>query len=65
MDSLVRTTELFISNLPYDTPDKQIACRLSVISDNCGGKVGELKRDEAGKKVTCIIGFPSADDADR
>ena len=45
--------------------EHMVKARLSVISDNCGGRVGTISRNNGNKTAKCVISFPSADDADR
>ena len=63
---MVRTTELMVRNLPTDPSMIQMArTRLNILSDNCGGRVGNIQQDIATGSANCIISFASANDADR
>ena len=65
MANPVRTTEIFVKNLPFNIPEGMVIARLSSISDNCGGRVQPLIRDNKALTVSCVVRFPTADKADR
>eukprot|EP00794_Sanderia_malayensis_P009218 gene9219-10192_t len=63
--SAIRTTELLVSNLPVGVSQASIMTRLSVLSDNCGGKVSPPFLSPIDNQVSCVIGFQTADRTDR
>ena len=65
MANPVRTTEVLVKNLPFHVPEGMVITRLSSISDNCGGRVQPLIRDNIAFTVSCVVRFPTADKADR
>ena len=63
---ILRTTELLVTNLPFEPSiEGMVEARLRALSDNCGGRVGQIRRDNNTREANCVISFASADDADR
>ena len=61
-----RTVRLLVSNIPFTPGLKdEIETSLTILSDNCGGRVGNISRDYITRRATCAISFRSADDAER
>lgn len=59
--SPLQYTDLLVSNLPLNFDRAKIKQRLKYLSDNCGGKVGEVDSERG----TAIIRFTTIDYANR